>query len=260
MTASKAQKLKLIAACAFAFAGVVLVWRAIAPSRPLPLSQQYEQETDASASAQSNSRFPRSILDEVNADNVADRAKAIGEQVRSAQTPYLTSREHANLADAVRRQFEIYLGADFDGFVRAQEEAGAARPYLNEDAPEEEKVTLRAYWMRLADTVAMRPISVDEVLVRLRYIDGREVPQPDLGGLAKISASSRYGLDDDPIRSRLTVYEVLVPVLYKFDRTEGPVWWGMWFAQRPFDGGAWLPYKSVIYDTASVRVIAVPGI
>ena len=145
-----------------------------------------------------------------------------------------------------------------DAYVVRLRAPGASSPHVDESKTEEERAALRAYWGELAGTVALRPVAVAEVIVRPRYIEGRESPAPDLGARSEIVAPARYGLSPDPVRSKLTIYEVATPVSYEYGDARGLVWWGLWFARDDRRNGAWVVYRSVIYDPGQIGANIVP--
>lgn len=137
-----------------------------------------------------------------------------------------------------------------------QRSSGARNAIL--DSGDTEKIAhLERFWRKLASAISFHPISIDDAVVRPRFIDGREIEQPDLGGPIWITAPGRYKISDDALRGQLTVYEFIVPLLYEYESVKGPAWWGVWLAKKP-GSDQWVQWRSVIYDPASIGANIVP--
>lgn len=150
-------------------------------------------------------------------------------------------------AAAVKQELEIYLTGDFNRFLETAQSRGANMLALRASDDEEAIQKYRSLWESTASTIAFRPVSLGEVRVRPRYINGEPVPQPDLGREEITTAPTRYGLPEDPVISSMTIIEFVVPIMHIWEGEETPMWWGVWLAKHP-ESGDWLPWRFSLYD------------
>ena len=124
------------------------------------------------------------------------------------------------------------------------------------DTPKGKK-DLRDYFESTVATVKLRPVSLSEIVVRPRYLQGVKVDQADLGAVATVSAPQHYSLPSDATRSGLTVYETAVPVAYSWDGETSPMFIAIWHAWSR-EKARWLPWRLVLYDPTMKATIVPP--
>lgn len=218
------------------------------------------------ASDAPRSVLPASLSDSISPDNVEERTEQIiaSVSVREA-VQRMSADEQASFKDALRQQLPIYLSGDFERFISFLEDAGAAHPLLDEKTASANWSDYQEFWIYngagvFGNNISLRDVSVRPLFINGKPIDHETLSLPDV----QMAHESRYGLGslrDDAVSRRLTIYEILVPVLYEREEVRGPVWWGLALALIDEPGHArWVPWRSSIYDPASIGVKHAPGI
>jgi hypothetical protein len=214
---------------------------------------------------------------EVTSASVAAVAAAVRERasagVRSTPAIHgLGADATSKLLVAIEEQALIYLGGSFDRQRAFWERAGAKCSMLDDprsrgdDAALEQAMRdLRAGWEAMAGTIALHPISLEEVTVRQRYTGGRATPYGDDRYVTSVStAAERWPrLSGEPDVNGYTITEVLIPVFY-VDATSGtsihraPVYFGVWFV---WDQGVrdWRVHQLRVYNPTFADIGVVPS-
>jgi hypothetical protein len=251
---------KLILAASIACVGVILAGRALwrssssairevatqgVPSSPHPLAEVLETEF--------NDAPP------VDENGAIELASQIGDTVRERLLA-LPANERPPVADAgalareVGEIFAIYLTGDWERYLSYASSRGANVPML--DTPDGTN-KLRRFFESTVSTVKLRPVSLNEIVVRTRFLRGREVIQDSLGRDATITAPDHYSLPMDASRAQLTVYETAVPVSYTWDGKTSPMFVAIWHAWSD-ERSRWLPWRLVMYDPTMTATIVPP--
>jgi hypothetical protein len=215
------------------------------PSQPHPIAEHLEAEFKAA--------------------EPVDRDKAIdlAHQIRSAvqdRLLALPANERPSVTDAkllaeeTGEIFAIYLSADFHRYLSFVESRGASIAML--DTPEN-RTRLEGFFESTVSTVRLRPVSIEEIVVRPRFLRGREIPQASLGRDATVTAPAHYSLPMDASRARLTVYETAVPVSYTWEGETSPMFIAIWHAWST-ERSRWLPWRLVMYDPTMKATIVPP--
>ena len=256
------QRIKLAAALTIALVGVMLAWRSLGPVGSGVVVNTTPNVAPAPATPAPSFPLPTSLSIEVTAQNagqiadkLTDRFKAqldgaVGYRLRNSDAQPLLAE-----ANALMR---ITLGGSFEQFAAHQISTGASNPILDNAATDSAgDFDYESYWKELAGVVARHPISIEDAVVRPRYIDGKEIDQPDMGYKTWIVVKGRYKIREDPVKGKLTIYEFIVPVLYEYEKVKGPAWWGVWLAKAP-GSDQWVQVRSVMYDPAAIDAGVVP--
>src|SRR5690606_24288336 len=88
------------------------------------------------------------------------------------------------LATEVGEIFAIYLTGDWERYLSYASSRGADLSTL--DTPEE-ATKARRFFESTVSTVKLRPVSLDEIVVRPRFLRGREIGQESLGSEATVT-------------------------------------------------------------------------
>ena len=227
------------------------------PLFSLPVSPDFETEvTPASVS--------------VVAASIRERASA---GIRSnPAVSGLGADATSKLLVAIEEQVLIYLGGSFDRQREFWERTNAKCAMLEEPrargdgaALEQAMLELRAGWEAMAGTIALHPVSLDEVTVRQRYVGGRAIPHVDDRYVASVStAAERWPrLSGEPSVNGYTITELLIPFFY-VDATSGsaiyraPVYFGIWFV---WDQGVmdWRVHQLRVYNPTFAEIGVVPS-
>lgn len=262
MEPGNSQHLKLAAALLIASIGMILaghaVWRlssgggrpsVVQPSgprpEPLPIAQTLESHFDGANA--------------IHADDAEDLARSIASAARRglARLPAHERPVHADidaLADEIGEIFAIYLTGDYDRYLSYAQTRGADLRALQS---EEHCKQGRSYFESSVSTVKLRPVSLDELVVRTRYLRGLEIEHEPLGALGTVAAPERYALPQNPERAGLTIYETAVPVSYTWDKQTSPMFIAIWHAWSS-DRERWLPWRLVMYDPTMNATIVPP--
>lgn len=254
------QKLLLIFALVFASLGLMMAWRALRPS-----TSALPTPPDSSATAirpdvrpPGGVTLPVSLLDVVSADSAPNVARRLRSHFESHFHSDSVScpPDEASLLEEIENIHTIYFAGSFEGYLERLERTGANSPLLSGENAQL-NAQIEFLWRHNVSAIAEQPISIQDAIVRARYIDGRDLAPPDLGAPTWFNVPDRYPIASDPQRGKLTVYEFLVPVMYHSEEESGPVWWGVWVARSP-QGGPWQQTRSVIYAPIGVNVAGVP--
>lgn len=255
------QRVKYILAGLLALVGVLVAGRALFPPTPGTPRQSVSNRAPAEAlPIASTLQAEFSDADRVRSEEAEDLAAKIAGTVRerlmALPAPERPSASDADaLATEVGEIFAIYLTGDWERYLSYASSRGAELPML--DTPEE-GTKARRFFESTVSTVKLRPVSLDEIVVRPRFLRGREIGQESLGSEATVTPPpTRYGLTQDAPRARLTVYETAVPVSYTWDGETSPMFisiWHAWSAER----SRWLPWRLVLYDPTRKATIVPP--
>ncbi len=245
--------LRTVAAGVVAVVGVFLAWRAIGPvGAPAPPATGAPTPIPESAIP-----LPASLRDEITPASRSDIAAALGRAYSNQRVALpATIRDLDAAFEHAARVASIYLTADLDSYAGYLAETGA-QSAINADDPDLRERT-RQRWRSMSAPIALGSASLGDAVARLRFDRGAEVEQPWIGYPSHIDAPSRYNMPADPAAGGLTIVEFLVPVAYQFESSQGPVWWGVWLAQRP-GSNDWRIYRSVIYDSIGINAGVAPG-
>lgn len=250
---TRAAYLRYIAAGVIALVGVFLAWRAIGPvGAPAPPAAGAPTPIPESAIP-----LPASLRDEITPASRAEITAALSRAYSNQRASLpATIRDLDTAFDHAARVASIYLTADLDSFAAYLADTGAQSAINAEDPDLRERTRQR--WRSMSAPIALGAASLADSIARFRYDRGAEVEQPWIGYQSHIDAPSRYGLPADPAAGKLTIIEFIVPVAYEFESSRGPVWWGLWLAQRP-GSSDWRIYRSVIYDSLGINAGVAPG-
>lgn len=254
------QRTKLILAVLLALVGIVLGARAIfKPSLrgPRVVATQGPAMEPLPIAATLDAEF--ADAPPVRAEDAEDLASLIADAARSGLLA-LPAHERPRsgdidaLVDEIGEIFAIYLTGDWERYARYVETRDAVIPGWESS---EERRKYASVFESMVSTVKLRPVSLDEIVVRARYLRGDEItPDENLGNPGTVTAAGRYGLPEDPKRGGLTVYETAVPVSYTWDGETSPMFIAIWHAWST-ERGRWLPWRLVVYDP-TYRATVVP--
>lgn len=268
------KKASLVVACAFAGAGVVLGLRAVLPARTRHASAPVEAGTPSLVlpifSLAVNPEFETSVTPETVsqvAEQVGDKVKS---QVRSKSVlAALGADMTTKLVAATQEQMEIYLAGSFDRYTEFQRRSGGRREYVEahpdgSEARTKALSTVKSVWESMAETIALHPISLDEVTVRLRSLDGKVFPTPDdRTSTTTVTMPDRWpALAGDPAANKYTIIELMVPVFYfrasgAEPPVQAPVYFSIWFV---WDKAAreWRIHQTRLYNPMRIANLICP--
>ncbi len=240
-------------ASVIAVIGVFLAWRAVGPvGSPAPPAAGAPAAIPAAAIP-----LPASLRDEITPSSADQIAATLGRVYENQRvTLPATIRDLDGAFTHAARVASIYLTSDLDSFAAYLSHTGAESAINASDSELRERARQR--WLSMSAPIALGSASLSDAFARLRYDQGAEIEHPWIGYESHIEAQTRYKMPADPVAGRLTIVEFLVPVAYEFDSARGPVWWGVWLAQRP-GTSEWRIYRSVIYDSLGINAGVAPG-
>jgi len=253
--------LRLIGAAMIAAIGMALAWRALGPGVLLKRSPSSSLNEGASETTRVKSNGPPRLTPadfetQVTPENVIEIADGISNRVAAllGEAPAasnLSQTARKALVEEARAQMQIYLSGSFERYMDYTKHRAASMPALEayDPAEREEKLKkLKRFWESTASPVAFRPVSLDDVRVLPRYIQGQEITQPQFLCRQKNVSRTRYELTNAPQRSKgdqkfnasipvrydMTIYELIVPVYQKQTlrnyKQESPGYLGIWLA------------------------------
>lgn len=206
----------------------------------------------------------------VNPDNLAhvageirSRAASIAQSTNALSS--LTVASQDALFDAVEEQTRVYLGASFDGYKAFMRRAGGRRAYIDEagddpDALAAAWATVERIWTSMAEPIAFKPVSLDDVVVRMRYRQGTPIPTPD-DRYAKVVFNRPDAwpeLSGEPGRNGYTIVELMIPVFYHRETVATPVYFGIWFVHDD-KAGDWKIHQTRLYEPALTYNLVCPS-
>jgi len=272
---------------AIALIGVVLAWRAIVPAQR---GSGGETSSSAPTETEPNGDGPPSpaldfeivVTPETVAEVVEEATEQIDDAIRSMPRRSLGVEAERAFVQEARTQLEIYLGGAFDKYLAYIEARGADMSALRGATDEERREKLErfeAFWEETASPFALRPISLEEVDVRPRFINGEKIEYEGPGRQSGVAISpDRYEIpgvrtvarsrgggepsasvlrEREAVRAGLTIYEVLVPVLYRWEETEAPAYLGLWFAWDRINR-RWVIWQISTYELTDAGVSISP--
>ncbi len=236
-----------------AVVGVFLAWRAVGPvGAPAPPPPGAPAATPAPAIP-----LPASLRDEITPASASQIAATLGRVYENQRVALpATIRDLDGAFEHAARVASIYLTSDLDSFAAYLAQTGA-QSSINADDPKLRE-RARQRWLSMSAPIALGSASLSDAFARLRYDQGAEIEHPWIGYESHIEAQPRYNMPADPAVGGLTIVEFLVPVAYEFESARGPVWWGVWLAQRP-GTSEWRIYRSVVYDSLGINAGVAPG-
>ncbi|MGE0176110.1 MAG: hypothetical protein AB7G17_06920 [Phycisphaerales bacterium] len=205
-----------------------------------------------------------------NAMEIASRIKdRVAHQFR--ERPELSGlgvKARESLLHAVQEQMEIYLAGSYEKYLAFQERSGGRREFVERAAPgpdrESAERTVREVWDIMSSTIALHPVSLEEVTARVRYKNGEERPVSDDRHVATIvTMPDRWpALSGEPAANRYTIVEVMLPVFYlrSVDGDQpvaGPVYFAIWFV---WDAAAsdWRIHQTRLYNPLRIGNLVCP--
>lgn len=181
------------------------------------------------------------VTAETAAEVAAEMARRAGAQIDAdVGISGLGVEAAARLKAAIQEQSAIYLSGSFDKYQEWVRRSGARREFIDKagDDPAARKKavdTVREVWNAMASTIALKPVSVEHVKVRLRWVRGAEVRTPDDTFFqAIVTMPDRWPrLAGEPKANGYTIVEYMFPVFY-FRESEGTVvsgtvYFAVWF-------------------------------
>lgn len=254
------QRTKLVLAVLVALVGVGLGARAVfKPSLRWPRADETTAPAHEALPIASTLEAQFEVAAPIHEDEAEDLAARIAEAARrglaalpAIERPAPTDIEA--LGDEIGEIFAIYLTGDWDRYIRYLESRGADIPGWESL---EERERRRSMFEAMVSTVKLRPVSLEEIVVRTRYFRGKEITAKDnLGNPGTVTAAGRYGIPEDAQRGGLTVYETAVPVSYTWDKQTSPMFIAIWHAWSN-ERARWLPWRLTVYDP-TYRATVVP--
>ena len=193
---------------------------------------------------------------EVVASDMAKRAE--GQIAANTALSGLGAEMTGKLVAAVREQAGIYLSGSFDKYMAWSRRSGSRQKNLDglaEGSPEWNKAVenLRGFWTSLAETIALKPVSVEKVTVRLRWLRGVETPtQDDRYAQVMMTRPDAWPhLAGEPKANGYTIVEFLFPAFYFMETDGKPVTGKVYFAiWLVWDEKArdWRIHQTRVYD------------
>lgn len=167
------------------------------------------------------------------------------------------------IAQSASAYFGTVVGGSADGYLGYLDQAGGD-PGIDLSEPANREM-FDTFFAELSAPYANGRISLEALRVRPRVLDGRNVPQDDLGlrvgsghapgrypALAEVAYDTPYGQ-----KIVADTHEVLLPILYRDGSQAVTVYLGLWMTRAP-DGGGWLPSRIVTYSPTGVRGVKLP--
>ncbi|TVQ60442.1 MAG: hypothetical protein EA379_08180 [Phycisphaerales bacterium] len=274
MTKNPRPAIFLVLAVGFAGLGVWLGVRAVFPPR-VAASGTHEHENDREELERiiaSRPVFSQTTAPELGVRVTPETAERVAADVRDRVASLARSTPEVSalgvnatdaLLEAVHEQARIYLSGSFELHWAFLERTGALpTPYTNattDTARAEALRMIRGIFEATTEPYACKPISLDDVVVRARYIEGRGRPLPDdehvTGWTTRPSAWP--GLSGEPSRYGHTVIEVMWPVQYVRDDVAATVYFGIWFVYDAGDG-TWKINQTRVYNPLLANIHVYP--
>lgn len=211
---------------------------------------------------------------QVTAATVASAAEAMAERVRAsiaadASLGGLGVDKCTKLIASVREQAMIYLGGDYDLYERWLGRSGGRRSYIEDTRTAEERAKaardFEGSWRGAGKAIALKPIGLGNVRVRLRYLEGSPLATGDDWhvSVTRTGPDRWPALSGEPRANKYTIVEVLYPVFY-FDPGDagkpstGTVYFGIWFV---WDATAkdWRLHQTRLYNPLRINAMLCPG-
>ena len=269
----KRQTVLLVFAAVFAAAGGWLAWRAIVPpSRAVATEPPVTAPVDDHAMRLPvfSHRVAPEFETHVDRENVGRVASDVRSSAESASrstgalAPLTVSQQDA-LFEAVEEQARVYLGASFEGYRAFMRRAGGRRAYVDQAGDDPEAIaaawrTVEQVWTSMAEPIAFKPISLDDVVLRMRYLRGERVPTPD-DFYAKVVFNRPDAwpeLSGDPERNSYTIAELMIPVFYHRDTVAASVYFAIWFVYDE-KAGDWKIHQTRMYEPSLAYNLVCPS-
>lgn len=181
----------------------------------------------------------------LSADTVDEKVRGAFASLRVGGDPSrlsLPGLSHAAaesvLAEA-ERDMTMFLSGSPSRYREWIERSGARNlPVAQAADPDEAWRMLEGFWESTVEPIRLRPIDPDGVIVRLRFLKGRDMgPFPeDLLVIGSVTSDHQFpDLSRDPRRSELTIVETLLPVMYIHNGKMEHAWFGIWYAAGSTD-------------------------
>jgi len=254
---------RVAAACVVATVGVVAAWRALGP---ISLERRNPAATSAAVSRGPVNGSSRPVIrvvcdDPVDASNLEVVTSEIVSRLRenTSDEPGLTSRQRNALFAEIESVLPAYLGGESERYFEyARIKGGRLKGVSMMSADAEALERWKGGWDFILDAWAQHPISIEDVRLRPRYIAGSEQPTAiDMDQSQRLFAEDRYPIPRDPQAAALTIYEVLVPAMYRWRESEGPAWYGIWLAWSA-EHNEWFIWQIQTYDPERTGVSLCP--
>ncbi len=180
----------------------------------------------------------------------------------------LGAKARDSLLLAVQEQMEIYLAGSYEKYLAFQARSGGRREFVERTAPgpdrESAERTVREVWEIMSSTIALHPVSLEEVTARVRYKYGEERSVSDDRHVATIvTMPDRWpALSGEPAANRYTIVEVLLPVFYLRvvdggQPVAGPVYFAIWFVWDAA-GSDWRIHQTRLYNPLRIGNLVCP--
>jgi|GEM_PF-3856043 len=150
----------------------------------------------------------------------------------------------------------MYVGADYERYVEYVTSHDGRLTALSDDqSPDAE----REFWLSTDSGIAGNGVDPTSVRILARWIAGQEVKQERIAvGTAKIRSKDRYDIPTDPATGRLTIFEALLPVQFKWGNAAGgDVVFGISLAWDD-KTQQWVVWQTAIYNTGGAKSIVCP--
>lgn len=163
----------------------------------------------------------------------------------------LTSTDRVDIAREASSALRPLLAGSSAEYLAWARSRGAVHPALSDPDSDAANKAI-AQWETIAEGFAGSPVGAERVRVRLRYREGQgpfEAPEDEIRAGYSVSTGRFPGLADDPKAGRLTVIEVILPVMH-IDRQTGVAsntLLGFWMARNK-PGGSWRLWRIALYD------------
>lgn len=222
-------------------------------ARNLPTS-----ETDSVALSGGEDRIARPEQFELQptAGTLAVAVEALAERsgklmLADSSTGALGAVAASSLANELRQALPPFLSGSFESYREYATSRGAHVPQAAHDVDPWE--AFERTWLATGESVALRPMSAEGMIVRLRWKDGLAVVHPKSGAIVETTvAGDRFDVPRDAARDKLTIVEVMIPVMFFHPpRTVGPAYWSIWLAWSPASQ-SWKIWQFQFYDVDRV--------
>jgi hypothetical protein len=163
----------------------------------------------------------------------------------------LTSTDRADIAREVSLALRPLLAGSSEEYLAWVRSHGAVHPALSDPESDAARKAI-AQWETIAEGFAASPVGVEGLRLRLRYRDGQgpfEAPEDEIRAGYSVSTGRFPDLPEDPKAGRLTIIEIIIPVMH-IDRQTGVAsntLLGFWMA-RGKRNDAWRLWRIALYD------------
>lgn len=198
-----------------------------------------------------------------NADDVAARvAEKAARAVRDDRSLAALGAEKTDaLVRAVGDHMRTYLPGSFERYKDSLQRTNARYALLDDAAGDAEKLEkawaiIKGVFEANAQTFALKPMSIEGVVTRLRFVDGKNRHQGDDAYFMERSlAKDRYPhIGTDPGSARQTVVELLVPFFYfRPPATQAKAYWSTWFVWDQ-DSRDWRIVQTALVSPDRIRM------